>query len=166
MVLRVEIDRFAEEVRARLEAKECYVAPWGPGSLATAGNADRQLILAAFSSHSVEATTQELTKSGLSVHSGHWALTVEDMIEAQPKVPYIGAVAYRSKDQKPGLWLDAYPTEPSPGEVLMAIFNEFQETGDLAEVSFEDFMKGAHPNVVIMTPDQIGRFLQQKEPEC
>lgn len=166
MVLKVEIDRFAEEMKSRLGTDECYVAAWGAGALATAGMPDKQLILASLSTHSVDKLTKELSGKGLKVQAGHWALTVEDLIEAHAKVPYIGAVAYKSKDQKPGVWVDAYAEEPTPGEVLMAIYNEFQETGDLSDISFEDFMKAAHPNVVIVTPEQIGRFVQQKEPEC
>src|SRR5262245_42341172 len=147
MVLKVRIERFAEEIKARLGVSECYVAPMGSGSLATAGNPEKKLILAADSPHPAERLIKQLSRDGITANEGHWALTVEDLIEVQPCSAYIGAVSYKSKEAKPGLWVDAFPDDPSPADVLLALYNEFKSTGEITDITFEEFSQLAHPNV-------------------
>jgi len=166
MVLKVDLDQFVEEVQSRFGTKDCYVSPLGRGSVATAADPSNALIVACASRSEPEALCKELEAKSLAPKLGNWSLAVEVTVEDMDRPAYIAAVSYHSKEDKPGLWVDAYPNEPSAADVLMSLYNEFRETGELVDITFEEFMRLAHPNVVILNPDQVARFAQQKEQNC
>ncbi|HRF58658.1 MAG TPA: hypothetical protein PLH94_01950 [Fimbriimonadaceae bacterium] len=161
MVLRVDVERFADEVRTRLAVTDVYVSPHGTGSLATAAHPDRDLVVCCLSHRSAQELKKQLESDGLKASSGAWSLEGEDPIALQQTEGWIAAVAYRTAEAKPGLWVDAYPDEPSPAEVLMNLYEEFRETGELGDYSFEDFMRQANVNVVIVGPEEAARFVER-----
>jgi hypothetical protein len=48
-------------------------------------------------------------------------------------------------------------------QVLKSLFDEFRDTGELDEISFEEFVRQANPNVVIVSPSELQSFLTQKD---
>lgn len=161
MVLRVEVERFAAEVRSRLAVTDVYVTPHGTGSLGTAAHPDRDLVICCLCHRTAQELKRQLEADGLTAHAGAWSLEGEDPIALQQNEGWIAAVAYRTAEAKPGLWLDAYPAEPSPAEVLMNLYEEFRETGELGDYSFEDFMRQANVNVIIVGPEEAARFVER-----
>ena len=59
--------------------------------------------------------------------------------------------------------MDVFPLEPTPAEVLKKIYKEFKESGELRELGFEDFVQLAHPNIVILTPEQVQGYLKESQ---
>jgi hypothetical protein len=163
MVLRVELDRFAEEVAARLSIHDVYVGRTAVGCLATAGDPSRDFVIAASTSKSVEETRTYLSRAGLHVNLGGWD-TEGDEIAPDELPAWIAAVAYRTNDPKPGLWIDAYAHEPTPAEILMRLYDEFRETGEMGEIPFEEFMRFASPTVVVVKPEEVQRYVERNSP--
>lgn len=162
MILTVPIDDFAETVKRHTKSTEAYVSVVGGRTLATAIDADRGLLLRAETDAPADATKQKLTKSGLKVHDGHGG----DPSEGQTQSYWIGAVAYKSVEETPGLWVHAFASKPSTGQVLSALYEEFRESGDVNEVPLEEFIRLADPNVVVLGPDELADFASKSVEEA
>jgi len=166
MTLLVPFDQFAKTVLRLLDTKEAFVSPKGSGSVATAASVNKSVLIVSPSDEPIEAARKHLTKGGLEVFEGIWSLSVEiDAPEVAHRDAFIAAVSYKSGESTPGLWVDAYPERPTQVQVLRALYEEFRETGELPEVSFEEFIRLSEPNVVIVSPVDIQSFMDSKK-EC
>lgn len=76
---------------------------------------------------------------------------------------WVAVVAYRSEEEIPGIWVDAYASQPSAGEVLTDIYNEFFEEGDLGTLTFDDFERLAKPHVLVLSLDDLRRYMKEEE---
>ncbi len=162
MVVQVEIDRFAQEVSDRLGLKEALVCAKGSGVFVSAGDPVKNLIICSWARRSEGDVWRALSEAGLKLGKGSWLTEASELDMGAPSDISVAAVAYRSIDQKPGIWVDVYPTLPTPAEVLLKMFEEFKDTGDLGDVPFEEFMALANPNVVVMTADEVRFHADQK----
>ena len=77
-------------------------------------------------------------------------------------MPFLGAVSYRANKERTGVWLEAYPELPTETRVLQDLYEEFKESGELEDISFDQFEAGAQATVVVLSPDQIETFLTTK----
>lgn len=100
----------------------------------------------------------------MTIHRGSWSQGT-DLPDREISISeaYVAAIAYQSSEHKPGIWVDAFPSLPTQVQALRALFDEFRATGEIAEVSFEEFVRLANPNVVIVGPAEIHSFLTQKD---
>jgi hypothetical protein len=164
MTLQVSFDQFAETVKRLLNQEEAYVSPHEAGSLVTAANPEKSIVVASVTPLTPEVVVASLKDIGLNVYEGTW-LTQEEIVTqiAAPTPTYIAAVSYRSSGDKAGIWVDAYPSLPTQVTVLKTMFEEFRSTGEVDDVAFEEFVQIANPNVVIITPAEIESFLRQHE---
>jgi hypothetical protein len=163
MTLQVPYDQFAETVRRVLAVKEVYVTCQGSQSLITACSASSQTIVAALSATPRDRAKKELSDQGLKVFDGAWSAEgLTDLGVATPAEAHVAAVAYLSNEGRPGLWIDAYDSAPTPAQVLKTMYEEFRGTGETADVSFEEFVRLANANVVLVNPSQIRAFVQEK----
>lgn len=163
LVLRVSLDRFAEEVRRRLEVDNVYLCSLGSGSLATAAEPEMLLTVAAVSSEPVGLVRTKLEATGLKVREGCWGDPSSFQIEEPHSEAWVAAVAYKTGREKPGLWVDAYPSEPTRAQVMRAMYDEFIEQGEVPEMTFEAFMASAMPSVVLIGPEEIRRYAEAHE---
>ena len=161
MVLKVEFKQFAEEAKSRV-GQTVYLSEQPRGCIATAGDPTKDLIVVATAEKSLADARIELENAGLKVSIGLWGAALEFPTGNESQPTYIAAVAYRSAEAKPGLWVDAFVTAPTPQEVLQRLFDEFRQQGEIAEASMEDFLNLASPNVVVVSPDEVRFFLEQK----
>ena len=76
---------------------------------------------------------------------------------------YVAGVAYRTESGPPGLWMDAYAVQPTQVQVLKSMYDEMTSTGQMAEVSFEEFVRLSESNVVVAGPNDLRSFLALKE---
>jgi len=166
MTLQVAFDQFAETVKRLLKHEEAYVAAHTIGSIATSAKPSGDVVVAAITKLNPDAAGDALKEAGMAVFNGTW-LTPEEMMtpEINPTETYIAAISYRSSSDKAGIWVDAYPTLPTQVTALKAMYEELRQTGEMGDVSFEEFVQLSNPNVVIVTPAEIESFLKQKE-EC
>ncbi len=164
MTLQVSFEEFAETVKRVLGGKEAYVAPQETGAVATAGCAEKAIVVAAISLNPPDQAAEALKASGLKVFNGTW-LTGEEILAhlGIQTDTFVAAVAYKSGDDKAGVWIDAYPELPTQMTVLKTMYDEFRETGEMDDVLFEEFIQLANPNVVIVSPSQLQSFLKQKQ---
>ena len=59
----------------------------------------------------------DLISEGFEVADGRWTDTIEVTGEGGNPIQdlyYVAAVSYQSREQMPGIWMDAYPTAPTP----------------------------------------------------
>jgi hypothetical protein len=165
MVLRVGFDEFASTAKRLLSVDEAFLAPRGVGTLATAASPGKDLIVAAAFPQDISEVANLLKTAGFKTAEGEWSLGGEGLEISQVNCElYVGAVAYNSKDSKPGLWVDAYVEPRNQTQVLRAMFDELRETGELGEVSFEEFIRLANPTVVLLTPTDLSRFVAEDTP--
>ena len=154
MVLTVPIDDFAEAVKRHTSGNDAYLAVVGGRTVATAIESDKALLVRSETDETVESTNQRLTSAGMKVLKGHWGDPSQDKTEQY----WIGAVAYKSAEDTPGLWVHAFATKPSTGQVLAALYDEFRDSGDIGEVPLEEFIRLADPNVVVLSPEEQTDF--------
>ena len=164
MVLRVSNERFAEEVKARLGTADVYVMPSGRHAVATAGSVEKGFVLHSEFNRGYEQTCDILRDAGLNPTRGKWSDTMEDCgIDEQPI--FIVAIAYRSEEPTPGLWIDSDVNEISSGEALKRMYEEFRDNGEIKEVSFDEFVRVIHPNVMVLAPHQIQGWAEDNRPD-
>jgi hypothetical protein len=107
-----------------------------------------------------------LERQGLAAWNGAWAVdgSIED--EVGPPLPaHVAAVAYRTSEDRPGLWMDAFEGAPSEVAVLEAMYDEFVKSGQIDPLPFDAFIEKAKVNVVILSPDEQAAFVTQKKTE-
>jgi hypothetical protein len=160
MILEVPFDQFADAVNQHVERAVVYVCPGGSGTLVTAADpAKAALVVQSSVRASEDDTVAELKEKGLETRKGRWK---DQGFSAGQGDLWVVAVAYKSNERKPGLWVTAYETEPSPGEVLSDLYGEFRETGEVHGISLEEFIRLANPNLLILSPDQVQGYAVEK----
>lgn len=161
MVLKVTFEDFAEAVRQYTGGKDAFLAELPSGASATAGSPTSGVIVSAVTELTPAKAKEYLTLAGLKVHEGTWALEADDPIIGGEQA-FFCAVAYRSREIMPGLWLDVFPYEPSRADVLRAMYDEFIHNGEMKEVTFDEFVRSSFANVVVLSPDIAKGLITKK----
>ncbi|MBV6458489.1 MAG: hypothetical protein HONBIEJF_01617 [Fimbriimonadaceae bacterium] len=162
MTLQVPFRNFISAVSRHLERPLVYLHRDGATTTVSAADPGRGVVVTSTTDESLSKIKERLDHEGFSVSDGQWTEGHALQSEEERQETYIGAVAYRTRDESPGLWLDAFPSEPTPAIVLQAIYSEFETHGEMGEVSFEEFLRLAKPTVVIVSPEQVAAFLRQR----
>jgi hypothetical protein len=164
MVLQVPLESFGETAQRVLDGcREVYISPHGRRTLITASKPGLPVI-AAVAETSLEKAKDILQKQGLTVFSGRWNtdLSLEHEGDALSDV-FVAGVAYRTESGPPGIWIDAYASQPTQVQVLKAMYDEMINTGEMTEVSFEEFVRVSEANVVLVPPSELRNFVSQKD---
>lgn len=154
MRLRVPFSDFADAC-ARHEARHVYLSVSARGTECTAPNSSGWLILAS-EPESLESVQSQLEAAGLTCSQGGL-----DLIGPALPPLWVCGVAYKSREDTPGLWLDVRVSEPSVGEVLERFFAELSEDGELVGLTLEEFIRLTHPNVIIVPPGEVADFVER-----
>lgn len=162
MTLRVPFDGFVEAVRRNLSTHDAYVHTDKARVVVSAGQGDKKMVIISSTQMSIEETKAKLHGEGMHVYEGLWS--IGDDFELMD-MPFLGAVSYRANKEKTGVWLEAYPELPSETRVLQDLYEEFRGSGEIDELSFDQFEASAQATVVVLSPDQIETFLTSKRLE-
>lgn len=165
MVLQVEFANLAEEAKRHHVKPLVYLARNGSRCVATVGDPTSRFVIQAESNQTIEVATAQLVEQGLLVGHGRW---VPDPLAGELQIKesiWMAAVAYRSAEEKPGLWVHAFRGEPSVGDVIKSFHQELSQEAGLTNVSLEAFLAAAEPNVVVIGPDQMEAFASH-ESDC
>jgi hypothetical protein len=163
MTLQVPFDQFAATAKRVIGGREAYVTRQTAGTLVTASTATARTIVAAITPLTLDAVRSSLKESGMEVYDGAWSAEgLSDLGDCPTSEAYVAAVAYESSDGRPGMWVDAFVDLPSQVQVLRSMYEEFRDTGETTDVSFEEFVRLANANVVVVTPSQIRGYLSLK----
>lgn len=165
MTLHVELDSFAEETKRHTGGQLAYISRLENKTHVTSANPTTGIVVSASTKLSLEETRKTLADQGMQVSHGAWESTVSRASDSLGELPFIAAIAYKSSEEMPGIWVDAFEDQPSPATALKAIYDEFRETGEVGDISFEEFVRLANPNIAILHPADIERFLE-KSGEC
>lgn len=157
MTLRTTLKRLVEIVRDECPGEPAYVSLQQGRTVVTLARKTDGVVVLAYAEGGVTVTKAYLEQEGIEAHDGAWY--DDGMPQDQGTRVWIGAVAYRSDEPKPGLWVDAFPVRPSPGDVLEALYAEFQDEGLVPEGKLDAFLAQVEPNVVILEPDEIEGML-------
>jgi len=164
MVLHVAFEDFADTVKRVVgDSSEAYAASENGVTILTASAAGEGTVVASVTKSSVEEAKVELQKAGLRVFEGRW--TDDLMLEKESVVltdVFVSGVSYKTEAGAPGIWVDAYPVQPSKVQVLKAMYEEMLQTGEMANVPFEEFVRLSDANVVIVSPQELRTFVSQK----
>ena len=165
MILRVDFDQFPQTVKRLLSGNSAYVSANGKGALASAADPKTGLLVVTRSEGGTEELTKSLEDQGMEVFQGSWSLDGSDTSAGMESASlYVAAVAYASEEPKPGLWIDAYQEEPTLGQVMRSMYDEFMANGEVPpDISLEEFIRLANPNVVILSPEQLAGYAEGKE---
>ncbi|HVL38410.1 MAG TPA: hypothetical protein VM328_03365 [Fimbriimonadaceae bacterium] len=161
MVLTLDFQHLPEAVRRYLERPEAFVSRVGAGTLITAANPTTGLVIRCLCSLTPEEARGALQAESIPVLEGAWG-ELEGASTSLGAPFYICAIAYVSGESKPGLWLDASSEPLTTAQALRTMYEEFVRNGEVAEISLEEFIQAANPNVVLLSPDDLVRFAEQK----
>lgn len=167
LMLSVGLDPFIAECKRRLPNDAAYLHVEGGHAHLTAADVRHRVLLSCRVNLSEKEVRAKLADAKIECRTGQWNASTgsDSATNGTTEAAYIAAVAYRSHDAKPGLWVDAYAAEPTAQEVLTNFFREMEENAEIsATVSFEDFLRLANPNVVIVRPEELRYHLDQKNP--
>jgi hypothetical protein len=166
MTLQVPIDGFVNAVEHIAGIKEVFVLAHPSGSVVTCAAPTRNVHIVCVCHLKPDQTKERLTSQGLTVNEGIWSEDGQISIEADPLVSaYVAGVSYVSSEHMPGVWIDAYPEQPNHVQVLRAMYDEFRQTGELDEVTFEEFIRLSNPNVVVLSMAELRGFMEAKTKE-
>lgn len=162
MTLHVDLESFAAETKRHTGGQLAYISRMENKTHVTAASPATKIVVSASTKLSLEETKLMLKEQGLEVVQGVWDEAGSASADSLGQLPYIAAIAYKSGEEMPGIWVDAYSEPPSPATALKGIYDEFRETGEVGDISFEEFVRLANPNIAILQPTDIERFLGQK----
>ena len=166
ITLVVPLEQFAQERQARMPKQTVYLTETDDGAVITVADPAQGVMIRCASGRSLAETKKVLGEKGIAWSPGEWRDGASEATMSAKELPYIAAVAYQSSEPMPGCWMDAYSAPPTVQEVLKNLFDEFQTNGEITDATFEDFMRLANPNVIILTPDETRYHLTQKELPC
>jgi len=164
MTLHVDFDRFADEAKRYVKNPVAYLSRLENRTHATSADPAAGVLISASASITMEEAKAKLTAQGLEVAHGGWSQGMVGASDSLGELPYVAAIAYKSSDEMPGLWVDAFAEAPSAAVAIKALYDEFKETGEIAELTLEEFVRVASPNVTIVSPGDLERFLDAKSP--
>lgn len=137
-------------------ARAAYVSTLGSRTVVTACDPASGAVVRCFATVSLSEARSTLEAAGVTVREGTWGDRPDD-----PGPLWVAAVAYKSEEDSPGLWVDTYESKPTTGQVLGELYEEFRETGEVGDVSMEEFIRLADPNVVILSPEEQAEFARR-----
>jgi len=159
MTLRVPFDGFVEAVRRNLSTHDAYVHADSARIIVSAGQGDKNLVVISSSNLPLEEVKSKIHGEGLHVYDGLWSIADDlELLE----MPYIGAVSYRANREKTAVWIEAYPSAPTETRVIQDLYEEFKNSGELGDVTFDEFESSAQASVLVLSPDQIENFFTTK----
>jgi hypothetical protein len=165
MTLQVPFDDFVSTAQ-RFEIKDVYLLA-SPQFVEISGcDPAKPVTVLSQTAKSKADTKHYLEDHGLSVFQGIWSEHRVPLEEVRPEL-FVAAVSYQSGHPIPGLWVDAFEGEPTHVNVLQTLYHEFRSTGELPEVSIEEFLRAANPNVVVLSQARLRAFFdakREKEP--
>lgn len=163
MQLLTDWDGFLAEMQNRWpKGATIFLARDGRFTVLTASDTQDGIIFRCKHAIALEEARHLLQTLGHTCQNGVWSSETEHQSLDEL---YIAAVAYKSDEKQPGLWVDVYNHYPTPSTVLSKLLNEFNSDGTLDQADNDTFQKIANPNVVILTPEQIQHFLGQNQSE-
>lgn len=157
MVLQIALEHLAETMAQLGVSGPVFVSGRGAQSLVTAADPGKGILLQCHTPRTREDAKAWLAEKDITALDGSWSQDGMDAPGASTSF-WITAVAYKSHESKPGLWVDAMAFKPTVGEVLTKIYDEFRDAGDMEGLSLEEFIQRAEPNVVILDPEEQARF--------
>lgn len=164
MILHVDLEQFPATVKRLLDTKEVYVRTHGGAVVVSASHPDKNLVVGCTVREPVAEVRTRLEAEGFHIYEGEWTDAGQSPADRLgERQTYLAAVAYNSREKMPGLWVDAYPAAPVPALVLKNFYDELTANGEIGEINFEEFVRMANPNVVIVGPNEIQSFLNAKE---
>jgi len=162
MQLRTDWEGFIAELRNRWpNGATVYLARDGQFTLLTALDPSDKTIFSARVPDTLESLTAQLVEIGHECRNGLWTTQsgttmMEDL--------HVAAVAYKSDEKKPGLWVDCFPYSPTHSEIMTKMLEEFNADGTLETTDNDLFARITIPNVVILTPAEIQQFIGRNQP--
>lgn len=161
MTLRVPYSDFVAAA-TRFEVREAYIiAKHGATEVSSVMKSSGRILFSRTDTP-LEDVRAQLSEGGLHVFNGAWSIDPPEDEPCLAAETFIAAVAYVSSETMPGVWVDAYPWQPTQVQVLRAMYDEFRSTGEVAEIPFEEFIRLASPNVAIVSPLEVEGFIESK----
>ncbi|MBS1717038.1 MAG: hypothetical protein JSS72_04835 [Armatimonadetes bacterium] len=158
MTLNVSFSDFSQTIQRELKNPRVYVAYSGRTALITAADASNDLVVCAETHESREVVEKKLKEAKVEFFNGSWL----PLPEPRGTEPYVAAIAYRSGEDRPGLWLEAFPEAPTEVDVIKAFMDEMKATGEMPDATMDDFVKMASPNVIVLSPAEVQAFAQNR----
>ncbi|GMV87554.1 MAG: hypothetical protein AMXMBFR81_04850 [Chthonomonas sp.] len=169
MVLHVPFPEFRRAVDRWVGAPVAYLEQVGPVVRATAANPLHRVLVCTDLSGGTEQAEARLREEGFEVHLGSWTEEgmgrLESTDDGTVPRPFIAAVAFQSDEDRPGVWVDAYPYPPTEAQVLNAMHDEMTTNGEISEVAFETFVRLSKPTVAVLSPEEIANYARRRQPE-
>ncbi len=166
MVLSIAFDQFTAIGQKLQVCPNVCVRPYGTGAIVTAANPTNGVIISSIVHLPIAEVKDKLKSDKWDVVDGQWSTEAVELQEQTTSELTVGAIAYNSKDMKPGLWVEAFTEPHNQTQVLRAMYDELTANGELGDVSFEEFIRLANPNVVILSPADMARFALQRSQPC
>ena len=164
MLLRVEFSDFPKTAKEFASSTHAFVTGQGKQCVVTSADVSKNLVVIAESDIDTGQTVDVLRSIGMTTQLGNWSLdSLSSMGSDYRHELFLAIVAYVSKEDSPGIWVDAYPHEPTEAQVIKAIYDEFIEHGEIPEdVTLDDFVTLGKPNVLILSPPEYRRLAEDK----
>ena len=159
MTLEVPMEEFVATVRRMGGDLSAFVTHENGGTRLSAADPAKNLRMVAYSPLAPEVVARTLEGEGIRAVAGRW---IPDDAPAAAGEIHVAAVAYRTDGAQPGLWVDAFPESPTGIQAIRAMFAEFQSTGEVATIPFEEFMRIAEPTAVVLSPAELRGFAAAK----
>ncbi|RYG21957.1 hypothetical protein EON82_17970 [bacterium] len=160
MTLDVPFDGFVAAAKRLANGQPTFVTPESGGTRVSCADTGKGIRVVAYSPKDLDPVAEELRKAGLDVTEGRW---IPDDAPAASGDVYVAAIAYRTDSTQPGLWVDAFPQLPTSVQAITSMYEEFRETGQVAEVPLEEFVRLAEPTVVVLSPPELRGFAAGKD---
>lgn len=160
MTLEVPFEGFVGAAKRFASGQMAFVLAESGGTRLTCADTAKGLRVVSFSPKDPKVVMEELQKAGVDAAEGRW---IPDDAPTGSGDVHVAAVAYRTEHSQPGLWVDAYLEAPTSVQAIRNLYDEFRETGQVSDVSLEEFVRVAEPTVVILTPADLRGFAAARD---
>lgn len=159
MILKTDWPGFLEELTQWPSGLPIYLARQGVVKTASSHDHERGLTIMCTCVHPLTEVSETLQAMGRSVKNGRW-ISGQDAQEIDQDF-WIAGIAYRTEEDQPGLWMDAFPHPPTASEILTSLLDEFVSEGVVDDQDRDQFAKWGSPNIILLSPDEIQSFLDR-----
>jgi len=160
MVLTIPFHDFAFEARERFVGEPIFLVGIQNRTLVSVSNGKQDgTILQAWSQEHSLAVKTKLELAGFKVREGRWSESESDEgSSGAGSNLHVYAIAYKSENGSPGLWIDAGFDSKSEAETMRNFFDELRDNEEITKVSFEEFVRLADAKVMVFTPSELHDF--------
>ncbi len=162
MILELEFKEFIEYILNQKDLeKDVFYQQKGDRLVLTINGKKKDCVVRCNTGFNLQEIEIEFADLGFRLRKGRWFYA--DEVKGVDLGYWLTVISYPTTKDTPGIWVDMSYEKPTTQKALKKMYEEFVHSGDLSEISFDDF--NSHPgfHVMFLPSSALKRLLEKND---